>query len=133
HIVGGENHGPDPLDYLSLFTLTQDSILAANPNATAILGGLASGGGEPASLTDPANPQRKLEAVEPPLFLAKFLSAGGRARAIAVHPYSLLPPGRSAPGQIVSQFPGIVLDSVWSILQTRGLNSSRLWITEWGV
>lgn len=131
--ISGANQGPAPADYLRLFSLAQDSMLAANSNIEISVGGLASFGGRVYRVSDPQNPASGFQAMPSHLFLRELIRLGLRPSAVAIHPYSVVPPGQRRPGEAAPVFPDQVIDSVSHVLDEAGLSKVPLWVTEWGV
>jgi len=127
------NRGPSAADYLSLFTLARDSILAADPRAEVAVGGLASFSGHERRVADDVFPGRLLVATPAHAFLRQLLALGLNPTVVAIHPYSVLPPGQALPGEPSAIFPDQVIDSVLWVLDRRGHTKAALWVTEWGV
>jgi hypothetical protein len=131
--VGTFNNGPGPQDYAGLYSLAKDSMLAANPQVVIAIGGLASFGGRRFSVADPLDKSHVFEALPPHEYLRELLRNGVRPMAVALHPYSVIPPGRKRSGESVAVFPDLVLDSTIAVLDGSGLSRTPIWITEWGV
>lgn len=133
HVQNGTNLGPDPADYARLFLLARDSILVANPVAEVAVGGLAAFDGLRRVLADPLDRERHLTALPGHAFLRATVAAGLRPSAVAIHPYSTVPPGVTAPGLAAAIFPTLVVDSVFAVLDEARLPTASVWVTEWGV
>jgi hypothetical protein len=122
HVVDGVELGPDPVDYLSLYELARDSILAVNPAARVAVGGLAQG--PPWGPVLSSDPSTRWKWGYPAWrFLRGLLEAGLSPTDVAVHPYSYDPDVAVDPA----------LDSTESVLRTSGYSDARIWITEWGI
>jgi len=133
NVAGHTNQGPSARDYVALFTLARDSILAANPQAEVAVGGLASLSGHVRAVTDPLRAGRAIQAFPSHVFLREVLKMGVKPQAVGIHPYSALPPGKPFPGERTPVFPDLVVDSVAAVLDAFALPSTNLWVTEWGV
>lgn len=133
HVVDDLNRGPDPSDYLRLFELARDSILATNQTATVIMAGLASGQGIVRRVTDPTDRRRKITVLPAHAYLRELLGAGASPPVIGLHPYSNVAPGVVRKGESVPAFPEMVLDSVFHVLDAFDLSTTQVWVTEWGV
>lgn len=133
NLQNGHNHGPNAADYATLFVAARDSITAVASSDTVIVGGLASFSGRQQRLRDPLRADAQLAVILPPEYLRRLLRAGVRPTDVGLHPYSGLPPGAHRPLERKAVFPTLVLDDIRSVLDSAGLTSSRLWITEWGV
>jgi len=132
-VRNGTNAGPSAPDYATLFVLTRDSILAAVPGAEVAVGGLASFSGHVRDVEDELNPGHQLRAEPSHLYLRALLKLGVRPAAVAIHPYSVVPPGAQVKGEGAPIFPTQVVDSVFDVLDAAGLKTTKAWITEWGV
>jgi hypothetical protein len=133
NVAGDSNRGPSARDYVALFSLARDSILAGNPQAEVAVGGLASFSGHVRPVSDPLGAGRAIQALPPHMFLREVLKLGVQPRAVGIHPYSAVPPGKSLPGEGAAVFPDLVVDSVATVLDAFALSSTTLWVTEWGV
>jgi len=131
--TSGRNAGPDAADYLRLFVLARDSIIAADSNAEVSIGGLAALSGRYQDVADPAHGGTSLKAAPGHLFLRQLLAVGWRPGVVALHPYSGLPPGRHRPGESSAVFPDQVFDSIKAVLASAGFVRTPIWVTEWGV
>lgn len=133
HVHGDTNVGPSAADYALLFTLAQDSIAKAAPGAEVAVGGLASFSGHTRDLTDELDPSRRVHAEPSHQYLRELLALGVKPSAVAIHPYSVLPPGTRARGESDPIFPTQVVDSVFDVLDAGGLATTNVWVSEWGV
>ncbi len=133
NISSGRNAGPDPSDYLRLFAIARDSVLAADPQASVSIGGLAALSGRYQDIRDPAGGERIIRAAPGHVYLRQLIASGWRAGITALHPYSGLPPGMRRPGESSAVFPDQVFDSVVAVLDEAGFRDTPIWITEWGV
>lgn len=123
----GSATGPDPADYVALFRLARDSILAANPKAQVATGGLAPG---PSGVPNVAVLRPEFKALPAPYFLRKMFQAGLVTDIVSVHPYTNRPPTASSHNAAPMN---PVVNGVISVLDEMGHTSIKLWITEWGV
>ena len=133
HQVDDSNTGPDAADYLRLFTLARDSILAVDSGSDVSIGGLAALSGRFQKMGDPGGSARTLEAKPAHVYLRDLIRAGWTPGIVALHPYSGLPPGQHRLGELSSVFPNQVFDSTLTVLTDAGYPSTPVWITEWGV
>lgn len=123
---GGQDRGPDPLDYFRLYRLAHDSIRAAVPTVIVMPAGLSSG---PRRMPPPLDRRRQPAGYPAAGYLDALLSAGLRPAVIALHPYTVEPIGVDSNGRPVNP----IVSSVEAVLDEHGLKKTRLWITEWGV
>lgn len=122
HVRNDVEYGPDPADYLALYKLARDSILAANPSARVAVGGLANGPAwGPVQSPDPL--VRWRWGFPAWAFLKGLLDAGLQPSDIALHPYPYQPMAAVH----------AALDSVKAVLDDHGYSGARVWITEWGI
>jgi len=133
NVTNDRNQGPSAEDYYRLFTLARDSIVAANPKAKVAIGGLSSFSGRRRAWPDPLTSGHEFIAKPAHEYLRDLLRLGARPENLAIHPYSVLPPGGTRWGEGVPIFPDQVVDSVFGVLNGAGLLGSRVWVTEWGV
>ena len=122
HVKGSVEYGPDPADYVALYELARDSILAANPAARVATGGLATGPREgPIESNDPD--VRWKWGYPADVFLESMLDAGLEPTDVALHPYPY-DPDTSVSGALARSR---------AVLDRRGHADARIWITEWGI
>lgn len=133
HVEAGVNRGPDPAEYVELYRLARDSILAADPGAVVVSGGLAAGQGRRRSVPDPLDPERPITVLPGHDFLRAMIEAGFEPDRVGLHPYSNRPPGAARFGTSVPMFPDLVLDSALAVLDAAGYPDALVWVTEWGV
>jgi hypothetical protein len=133
HMTGRRNSGPSAADYVTLFNLARDSIVAADSSAVVVSGGLSSGSGRARRVLDPYRSGRMLDYLPANQFLEQMIEAGFQPQYVGLHPYSNVPPGVIRRGDRQPVFPDLVLNHVVNVLNERGFRSARIWVTEWGV
>ena len=128
HVSGGADTGPDPADYLSLFGLARDAILAANPDAVVMTGGLAAG---PSEMTFRSRRLAGSRTGYPAAhFLEGLLDLGLKPPAVGLHPYLPLA-GRLGTAPPDSLNPR--LTEVLAVLDRYDLDATDVYVTEWGI
>lgn len=126
HMENGRDLGPDPADYVSLYEVARDSILAAVPDVTVLTAGLATG---PRRAPRPRSKKSAKEGYPAADFLNAMLQDGLRPAVVGLHPYTDDPFETGPAGRPVNP----IVESAEKVLQEHDLPSTRLWITEWGL